>query len=125
MSLLSNATSVPNNLSPRQTDRQTPTIGGFFDDSILFAVSQVTDSRIRMTIEYIRTNLHLTLSIAVIARTVNLSESRLRCLFSEVTELRWSRFNGHGTLLAKSSNLYEKNICKIYCQQDHQNTSQV
>lgn len=40
-------------------------------------------------------------------------------------KLRWSRFDGHEILLAKSSNLYEKNISKICRQQDHQNASQV
>jgi len=43
----------------------------------------------------------------------------------EFQELRWSRFDGHEILLAESSNLYEKNISKIYRQQDLQNPSQV
>ena len=43
----------------------------------------------------------------------------------ENDKLRWSRFDGHEILLAESSNLYEKNISKIYRQQDLQNPSQV
>jgi len=42
-----------------------------------------------------------------------------------VNGVRWSRFDGHEILLAESSNLYEKNISKIYRQQDLQNPSQV
>lgn len=46
-------------------------------------------------------------------------------LLFKISGLRWSRFDGHEILLAKSSNLYEKNISKICRQQDHQNASQV
>ncbi len=85
MSLLSNATSAPNALSPRT--EQNGNLGGFFDDPILSAESHITDPRIRTMIEYLRNNLHRNLSLAIMARAVNLSESRLRCLFSEVTGL--------------------------------------
>lgn len=94
MSLLSNAISAPQRPFARNGTEQTATFGGFFDDPILPVESQITDSRIRITIEHLRANLHLNLSLATIARTVNLSESRLRCLFREVTGLPLAKYAG-------------------------------
>ena len=45
------------------------------------------DARIQKTIELLQAGLHLNLSLETIARTVNLSSSYLRALFSEVTGL--------------------------------------
>lgn len=95
MSLLPKATSVPKTLSPKQTDRQMQDLGGFFDNAILHADCRFMDNRIQKTIKILRANLHLNLSCEAIARTVNLSPSRLRCLFGEATGLPLAKYVKH------------------------------
>lgn len=70
-----------------QPDRQMKPPGGIFDGSILLSEHTIKDSRIQKTIELLQANLHLSLSLDAIARTVNLSPSHLRALFSEITGL--------------------------------------
>lgn len=65
---------------------------GFFEEGILTDETSVKDPRINKAIELLRSNLHLPLSLAATAKIVNLSESRLRRLFSEVTGLPLAHF---------------------------------
>lgn len=62
------------------------------DNPILNLERTVKDSRIRKTIEHLRTTLHLAHSLESIARQVNLSASRLRSLFRKVTGLSLAHF---------------------------------
>ncbi len=77
---------------PNQLTEQMQFSGSYTEGILLPDETLVIDLRIRKTIELLRANLHLTLSLAAIARIVNLSESRLRCLFSEVTGLSLAHF---------------------------------
>lgn len=61
--------------------------GDFFDDSMLVDKDEIEDLRIRKTIELLQSNLKTNPSLEAIAKTVNLSPSRLRNLFSKVTGL--------------------------------------
>lgn len=61
--------------------------GGIFDGSTLLSEQTIKDSRIQKTVELLQASLHLELSLETIARTVNLSPSYLRALFSDVIGL--------------------------------------
>lgn len=60
--------------------------------SVLHLENELTDSRIRKTIELIRENLHLPISLEKLARHVNLSASRLRNLFCQVIGIPIAQF---------------------------------
>lgn len=77
----------PSPLTPDSQPEQMQPSGHFFDCAMLPSETSLPDARIQKTIELLQTNLQLSLSLETIAQTVNLSPSRLRALFAEITGL--------------------------------------